>query len=88
MSGDRRERGFLFGRPPTRAESAGELQRLPDWQQSDPKWIKSAVRRAMALPAGGWHVIDAARAVGARPRRYRIDDRELVVWRAAPAACW
>lgn len=92
-AGDRRERGFLFGRRPAGPESARELQRLPDWQQSDPKWIKAAVRRAMALPAGGWHVVDATRAIGERPRQYRIDDRELVVWRgaerllAAPNAC-
>ena len=87
------DRGFLFGRPPATPEAAPELRHLPDWQQSDPKWIRGALRRAMTLPAGGWHVIDAARAIGERPRRYRIDDRELVVWRGAdgllvaPNAC-
>ncbi len=93
MSGERRERGFLFGRQPTGFESAAELQRLPDWQQSDPKWIRGALRRAMALPGGGWHVIDAVRAIGEKPRRYRVADRELVAWRGAgrllvgPNAC-
>ena len=93
MSGHRRERGFLFGRQPTGAESAAELQRLPDWQQSDPKWIRGALRRARALPSGGWHVIDAVRAIEEEPRRYRVADRELVVWRGAggllvaPNAC-
>lgn len=83
--------GFRFGRPPARR--APEPPRQPDWQQSDPRWIGQALRRALQLPSGGWHVIDAARAIGDRPRRYWIDGRELVVWRgaerllAAPNAC-
>lgn len=83
--------GFRFGRPPARR--APEPPRQPDWQQSDPRWIGQALRRALQLPSGGWHVIDAARAIGDRPRRYWIDGRELVAWRGAegllvaPNAC-
>lgn len=83
--------GFRFGRPPARR--APEPARQPDWQQSDPRWIGQALRRALQLPSGGWHVIDAVRAIGDRPRRYWIDGRELVVWRGAerllvaPNAC-
>ena len=83
---------FRFGRPPARRAPA-EPARQPDWQQSDPRWIRQALRRALQLPSGGWHVIDAACAIGDRPRRYWIDDRELVVWRGAdgllvaPNAC-
>ena len=90
-AGERRVKGFRFGRPPARRAPAQSRQ--PDWQQSDPRWIGQALRRALQLPSGGWHVIDAARAIGDRPRRYWIDGRELVVWRGAagllvaPNAC-
>lgn len=87
------DRGFLFGHSPTSPEKAIDLQELPDWQQSDPKWIRGALRRVMALPTGGWHVIDAVRAISERPQLYQIADREIVAWRgvnkllAAPNAC-
>ena len=81
-----------FGRRPTRPAPPAAAQR-PDWQQSDPRWIGQALRRALELPSGGWHVLDAVRAIGGRPRRYWVDGRELVAWRGAagllvaPNAC-
>ena len=86
-------RGFRFGRPPARHQPPADRRPLPDWQQSDPRWIRGALRRALQLPSGGWHVIDAVRAIGERPLRYWVDGRELVVWRGAegllvaPNAC-
>ena len=86
-------KGFRFGRPPTRRPPPADPRPVPDWQQSDPRWIRQALRRALQLPSGGWHVIDAVRAVGEGPCRYWIDGRELVVWRGdegvlvAPNAC-
>ena len=86
-------KGFRFGRPPTQRQRSADPRPLPDWQQSDPRWIRGALRRAQQLPSGGWHVIDAVRAIGERPLRYWVDGRELVVWRGAegllvaPNAC-
>jgi hypothetical protein len=62
---------------PARAPSSGD----PDWQQADPTWIKRSLRRALALPSGHWYAVDASRAIGDRPRRYRVCGRELVAWR-------
>ena len=84
---------FLFGRPPNSTGSGGELENLPDWQQSDPKWIKGALRQALMISGGGWHVIDSVRAIDEKPRLYIIANQELVVWRGtdrllvAPNAC-
>ena len=83
----------LLGRPPRSSLPAAANRAGPDWQQSDPAWIARAVARAGRLPAGGWHVIDAVRAIGGAPRRYWVASRELVVWRGpsgllvAPNAC-
>jgi isorenieratene synthase len=66
---------------------------LPDWQQARPRWIEAALRHAQALPASGWTVVDGTRQLGASPRRYRLQGRDYVVWRAhaglqvAPDAC-
>lgn len=81
---------LLFGRPlpPLPAPSP-----LADWQQADPRWMAGALERAMARPGGGWFVVDERRCFGAPPRRYRVDDRELVFWLgpngllAAPDTC-
>jgi isorenieratene synthase len=65
----------------------------PAWEEADPAWIRRCLRRALARPSGGWYVVDASAALGLGPRRYVIDGRELVAWRAegraivAPAAC-
>jgi len=66
----------------------------PDWAQCRPAWIERALARALARPAGGWHVLDCARAVGERPRLYQVAGRSLVAWRTpagqlrvAPDAC-
>lgn len=81
---------IIFGRPlPERPL----VSSLPDWQQADPRWIDRALQLALAKPGGGWFVVDARRNFGDQPRRYRIDDRELVFWTgpnglmAAPDAC-
>ena len=61
--------------------------------QADVAWIQSALARSQRLSGGGWYVIDARQAVGTKPRRYRILDRDLVVWnngsgfQAAPDSC-
>ncbi len=60
-------------RPPLRTD--------PDWAQADLRWIRGALARASARPSGGWLAVDATRALGARPRRYRVDGRDLVAWR-------
>ena len=86
-------KGVRFGRRPAPRPGAARAAGTPDWQQSDPEWIRQALRSAQQLPGGGWHVIDATRAIGDRPRQYRIRDRELVAWRGsdgllvAPNAC-
>ncbi len=65
----------------------------PTWVEADPRWIQRCLRRALARPSGGWYVVDAVSALGDRPRRYVVDGRELVAWRAegralvAPLAC-
>lgn len=58
--------------------------RGPDWVQANPRRIERELQDALALPGGGWHVIDASRTLDDRPRAYRIGGRELVVWRAGP----
>ncbi len=74
------------------AELPPEL-RGPDWVQANPRLIQEHLDRALAMPTGGWHAIDAARAIGERPRAYEIAGLELVAWRAggelrvAPDAC-
>lgn len=82
---------IIFGRalPPAPVYST-----LPDWQQADPGWISRALQVATVLPGGGWFAVDDRRRLGDRPRRYVIDDREIVFWRgeggalmAAPDAC-
>ncbi|MBM4197075.1 MAG: Rieske 2Fe-2S domain-containing protein [Gammaproteobacteria bacterium] len=83
-------RVITFGRPlPPRPF----VSSAPDWQQSSPRWIERALAIAKSRDCGGWHVVDTRRAVGAQPRRYRIDGNDIVFWRdgtelrAAPDAC-
>jgi isorenieratene synthase len=87
---------ILFGRP---LPDMPVTSTLPDWQQADPRWMASALNLALGRPGGGWFVVDERRQFGTAgdngaPRRYRIDDRELVFWHgpqgqlmAAPDAC-
>lgn len=56
---------------------------LPDWQQADPRWINQSLQTALEKPGGGWFVVDSRLQFGSTPRRYRIDDRELVFWPGA-----
>ena len=74
----------------------GELPpelRGPDWVQANPHRIERELRAALALPSGGWYVLDASRSIGDVPRVYWVEGRELVAWRAgselrvAPNAC-
>jgi isorenieratene synthase len=83
-----------FGHP--LSELPTELPRElrgPDWVQANPRRIEEELQAALALPGGGWYVIDASRSIDAGPRAYRINGQELVVWRAgselrvAPDAC-
>ena len=68
---------ILFGRSLPELPPASTL---PDWQQADPRWMASALQIAMGRSGGGWFVVDERRRFGAEPRRYRIDDRDLVFW--------
>lgn len=85
-----RGRTIRFGR---RLPKAALSDRPPDWEQADPTWIRHALRRAEALPSGGWFVVDASRAITERPRCVKVSSRSLVVFRvgdrliAAPNAC-
>jgi isorenieratene synthase len=80
----------LFGR---RLPPAPEASDLPDWQQANPRRIERALTRALSLPRSGWTAVDAVRAVGATPRRYRLHGGDYVAWRTAhgihvaPEAC-
>jgi isorenieratene synthase len=81
---------FNIGRklPPVDA-----ISDLPDWKQAQPAWIESALREALALPSGGWYVVDGVRAIRDEPLRYRIASEDYVVWRSgerilvAPDGC-
>ena len=83
----------LLGRQPGTPIPDAARRGRPDWQQSDPRWIRQAVAHAGRLPSGGWYVIDAVRAIGSGPCRYWVAGRELVAWRGpsgllvAPNAC-
>lgn len=80
----------LFGR---RLAPAPVLDTRPDWQQASAAWIKRALAHSQSLPTGGWFAVDASSAIGSRPRGYRVNGVELVVFRddrgiiAAPEAC-
>ncbi len=86
-----KERHLLhFGR---RLRQSPYEQDAPDYEQADPAWIRHALRRAEALPSGGWYVVDASHTITERPRCATIAGRALVLYRAdgrpvaAPNAC-
>ncbi|CAN5756889.1 DUF5914 domain-containing protein [soil metagenome] len=54
---------------------------LPDWRQANPNRIARSLDRALGRPSGGWFVLGASREVRPGPRRYRVQDRDLVAWR-------
>jgi phenylpropionate dioxygenase-like ring-hydroxylating dioxygenase large terminal subunit len=56
----------------------------PDWVQANPRFIDAALGRALERPGGGWMVVDASEAITERPRRYVLQGREHVAWRAGP----
>lgn len=85
---------FTLGRQPVSPDDAHhERAPSPDWRQADPAWIKRTLHHALALPSGGWYVLDASRAIGAEPRRYLLAGTAYVVWRdgdgirVGPDAC-
>jgi len=67
--------------------------RGPDWVQANPRRIEDELAQALALPSGGWYVLDGSRSIGTAPRVFWVAGRELVAWRAggelrvAPNAC-
>lgn len=81
-----------FGRP-LPPDGGEPISRQPDWVQADPAKIHAKLQRALALPSGGWYVVDASRSLREQPRRVRIRGRDLVAWRTAqgprlaPDAC-
>lgn len=80
------QRIWTLGRPPQSQPPAATGQELgPDWAEANPKRIKHALEQALALPSGGWYVIDACRSIEDKPKLYRICGRDLVVWRTANA---
>ena len=86
----REQRVRLLGRALPVARS---VDSRPDWQQSNPAWIAAALRRSQELPSGGWYVLDAARGITDRPRRFGLNGRSFVAFRdggraiIAPDAC-
>lgn len=80
----------LFGRI---LPDAGLRDERPTWQQASEEWIRRALEHSQRLPSGGWYVLDASRTIRPAPKRIRVKDRALVVWRdgegvcAAPDAC-
>jgi len=75
------KRLILVGKrlPPISQQS---LSPVPDWKQCDPKFIRDSLKKAMARPAGGWYVVDAARAITDQPSFYQIAGKEFVAYRA------
>jgi isorenieratene synthase len=67
--------------------------RGPDWVQANPHRIEDELVQALALPSGGWYVLDGSRSIGTAPRVFWVAGRELVAWRGAgelrvaPNAC-
>jgi hypothetical protein len=71
------------------------VRQEPTWPQAAPAVIDAAYRRAGARPDGNWYVVGASREVPTgRAVGRRVDDAEVVLWRAAdgrllagPGAC-
>lgn len=82
---------WLFGKKLPALPASTDAQ--PDWIQANPKLIDRALSAALSKPSGGWLAVDASRRIGETPVAYRIDGRDLVLWRiegqlfAAPEAC-
>lgn len=82
-----------IGRSLPAPRSTHPLANRPDWVQANPRFIDRALARALEKPAGGWFAVDASSAITARPRRYLLDGRAHVAWRAdgealvAPDVC-
>ena len=75
---------WTFGRAPVAPLPPDDD--TPDWAQCRPGWIDRALARALERPAGGWFVLDGARAIGATPRTFQLAGRTLVAWRTPQGA--
>jgi hypothetical protein len=71
----------------------GEAAR-PDWQQANPRSIQRALEHALAKPTGNWHVLDASRSIGKKPRAFEVAGQHVIAWRdgdgtprIAPESC-
>jgi len=87
-------RVITFGALPTSPAPDAPDAAAPDWVQANPARIERALRRALALPSGGWFAVDASERIGRTPTAYTIDGHPLVLWRAVdgslragPEAC-
>ena len=84
---------FTFGKRLQSLDNTGNHQDPDDWIQAKPKWIEKSLERALALPSGGWYVVDASRRITETPSPYWIDGQEIVAWRVdgelrlAPNGC-
>ena len=53
----------------------------PDWAQASATRIRSALRRALNLPCGGWFALAPSRSLGEGPHKLRVAGRTLVAFR-------
>jgi isorenieratene synthase len=56
---------------------------LADWQQARPREIEAALKRARALPSGGWYVLCASRELSDTPWYTCVDSHEIVAWKVS-----
>jgi isorenieratene synthase len=56
-----------------------------DWVQARPARIRAALAHALALPSGGWFVLDDARRIAQAPVAYTVQGQRLVAWREGGA---
>jgi hypothetical protein len=74
-------RHYYLGRRPDPATGEPALKG-PDWAQASPQRIGRSLRRALALPSGGWYALGATDRLAAAPTQIQIAGRQLVTWRA------
>ena len=79
MLRDALRRGFAFGQ---KLPDVPVLDERPDHEQADPAWIRKALAASQARSGGGWYVLDGSRRCSARPRRFWVAGRPLVVFRS------
>ena len=74
-------RAFRLGQRGGRALDAHAAR---TWLNARPSQIEAALRHALTKASGGWFALDSSSRLrrSRRPRAYRVDGRELVVWSA------